>query len=297
MTDSTNESRRGFITATLSGPRPAAADELAVAIMEKHPGSAVMLYGSGISVLEGVDAADVLYDFYVISPSYREAFGSTFLSILNAMLPPNVFYIEKSSELGLLRAKYAVLSIDHFEKLVSNKTFHSYFWARFAQPARMIAGPDGLRARIVKCVETSVDTFLSRSISTTTERASVNAIWKAGLSKSYKAELRAEAPGRVDKLLSAYGEWPDKVTNLKTITPRGGALGWRLRAMQGGILSVLRLLKGTFTFEGGVDYIAWKISRHAGFSVPVRGWERRWPILGAPFLMSRYYRMKRAHAR
>jgi len=67
--------------------------------------------------------------------------------------------------------------------------------------------------------------------------------------------------------------------------------------MQGGILSVLRLLKGTFTFEGGVDYIAWKISRHAGFSVPVRGWERRWPILGAPFLMSRYYRMKRAHAR
>ena len=297
MTDAMDDSRRAFIAETLSGPRPIAVDELAAAIIEKHPGSAVMLYGSGISVLEDASAADVLYDFYVIAPSYHQAFGSAFLSFLNATLPPNVFYVEQKSEQGLLRAKYAVLSIDHFEKLVSNRTFHSYFWARFAQPSRIVAGPDAWRDRIERCVETAVDTFVSRSVSIAEENASIKDIWKSGLSKSYKAELRAEAPERVEKLLAAYGDWPEKVTNLKVITPQGGALSWRLRAIQGGVLSVLRLLKGTLTFEGGVDYIAWKISRHAGFSLPVRDWERRWPLLGAPFLASRYYRMKRAHAR
>ena len=126
---------------------------------------------------------------------------SAFLSFLNATLPPNVFYIEQESEQGLLRAKYAVLSIDHFEKLVSKRTFHSYFWARFAQPSRIVAGPDVLRARIERCVETAVDTFVSRSVSIAEENPSIEAIWKAGLSKSYKAELRAEAPERVEKLL------------------------------------------------------------------------------------------------
>ena len=297
MTNAMDESRAAFIAETLSGRRPAAADTLAVAIIDKHPGSAVMLYGSGISVLEGAAAADVLYDFYVIAPSYREAFGSTFLSFLNAALPPNVFYIEQPSEQGLLRAKYAVLSIDHFEKLVSNRTFHSYFWARFAQPSRIVAGPDALQVRIAKCVETAVDTFVSRSLPVAKADTAIKDVWKAGLSKSYKAELRAEAPERVDKLLSAYGEWPLKVTDLNAVAPKGGSLSWRLRAIQGGFLSVMRLLKGTLTFEGGVDYIAWKISRHAGFSLPVRDWERRWPIIGAPFLASRYYRMKRAQTR
>ena len=38
MTDAIDDSRRAFIAETLSGPRPVAADELAAAIIEKHPG-------------------------------------------------------------------------------------------------------------------------------------------------------------------------------------------------------------------------------------------------------------------
>ena len=256
-----------------------------------------MLYGSGVSVLETADATDVLYDFYVIVPSYRQAYKSTFLSLGNAAIPPNVFYVEKSTDQGLLRAKYAVLSIDHFEKLVSNKTFHSYFWARFAQPSRFVAGPEALRARIAHCIGIAVDTFVGRVRGLVPEEASVNEIWLAGLSRSYKAELRAEAPERVAKLLEAYGEWPEEVTNLENPVQPNAGLAWRVRSVFGGVLSVLRLLKGTLTFAGGVDYIAWKVGRHAGFPLPVRDWERRWPFFGAPSLARRYYKLKRTQPR
>ncbi len=297
MTDGKSVSRRAYVAETLAGYRPKVSETLAHAIIAKHPGSAVLLYGSGISVLQESNPADVLYDFYVIVPSYRAAYKSFFFKAFNRTIPPNVFYIEEKSEYGLLRAKYAVLSIEHFEKLVSNKTFHSYFWARFAQPSRFIAGPDELRERITDCVVTSVDSFVANAASLLDDDASVTDIWQAGLSSSYKAELRAEAPDRVEKLLKAYGDWPAEVTNLDIEKYKSAPLSWRLRVVQGGFLSVFRLVKGLMTFEGGMDYIAWKISRHAGFNLPVKEWERRWPVMGVPSLARRYYKLKRAHNR
>ncbi len=44
---------------------------------------------------------------------------------------------------------------------------------------------------------------------------------------------------------------------------------------------VLRLAKATATFAGGVDYIAWKINRHAGTDIQIKPWQRRWPLLAA----------------
>ncbi|MDB5737075.1 MAG: hypothetical protein JWO65_743, partial [Sphingomonas bacterium] len=37
----------------------------------------------------------------------------------------------------------------------------------------------------------------------------------------------------------------------------------------------------------GLDYLAWKINRHAGADVVIRPWQRRWPILGAITLLPR----------
>ncbi len=268
-------------------------------LQDKFPDSAILLYGSGNSVLSKADPSEILFDFYVIVPSYRKAYGSRLMAFLNYCIPPNVFYLEEKFGDKKLRAKYAILSTAHFEKLVSKKTFHSYFWARFAQPSVIVAAPDDIRERLGQSVETAVDTFVSRAAPLVGDGASVSQIWRQGLAHSYKAELRAEQPGRVDDLLESYGNWPDRVTNLEgssKVRP-GGAwqsrLTWRLRAVQGAFLSVIRLLKGAMTFQGGVDYIAWKISRHAGFTLPVKNWERRFPILGAPFLGARYYRLKR----
>ncbi|HBS35010.1 MAG TPA: hypothetical protein DEA50_08020, partial [Parvularcula sp.] len=75
------------------------------------------------------------------------------------------------------------------------------------------------------------------------------------------------------------------------------AFSWRLRAVLGALLSVVRLLKATMTFRGGIDYIAWKVKRHAGVDVGVRPWERRHPFLAAPVVALRYYRLRAAARR
>jgi hypothetical protein len=51
-----------------------------------------------------------------------------------------------------------------------------------------------------------------------------------------------------------------------------------------------RLAKATTTYAGGVDYIAWKINRHAGTAIAVKPWQRRWPILGAIVMLPRLWR-------
>ncbi|MEO0410883.1 MAG: hypothetical protein AAF221_03455 [Pseudomonadota bacterium] len=284
---------RAAIHECLTGPVPPAAAQLAQTLLERFPGSDILLYGSGMSVLASADPADVLYDFYVVVPDYKRPFPGALMRLAAAILPPNVFYHEQTGALGLLRCKYAVLSMAHFEKLVSMRTFHSYFWARFAQPSRRAAGSGDLE-RLAQLMESAINTFTQRAAPLAAQGASVTDIWKAGLSASYKAELRAESPERVDKLLASYGAWPAAVTLPQrfTETGRGGQLAWRVRAWQGVFLSAARLIKGVFTFEGGIDYIAWKISRHAGFDLPVKPWERRWPLLGVPFVAQRYYRLK-----
>lgn len=299
------EHRREFIKDYLAGPTPAAVRVIADAILKEHPGSAILLYGSGNSLLKAAKIDDVLFDFYVIARSYAQTYRSSLLRLANLVLPPNVFYIECASPAGRLRAKYAVLSIGHFERLVSQRTFHSYFWGRFAQPCRIVCAPDDLRARVEGCIAAAVDTFTANSSNLMGAADGVDALWRVGLAHSYKSELRAEPPERVARLLRDYGDWPSRVTipplqSGRSRRPSRGAdsaqFAWKLRAVQGGALSAARLLKGALTFKGGVDYIAWKISRHAGFTLPVRDWERRWPILAAPVLAHRYYSMRREHA-
>lgn len=287
--------RQDFIKDYLSRETQEAAKILAAEILKVRPRSAILLYGSGNSVLKDAAVDAVLFDFYVIAPDYDAAYRSRLLKIANILLPPNVFYIECESPLGRLRAKYAVLSITHFEKLVSRRTFHSYFWARFAQPSRIVVASDALKARVESAVAAAIDSFVARSAGLVGEGATVGEIWSAGLQRSYKAELRAEGEGRVAKLLQSYGDWPSRVTLPEVArAPTARAdLAWRLRAPLGAVLSAARLLKGSLTFEGGVDYIAWKISRHAGFKLPVKEWERRWPLVSWPILARRYYRMKR----
>jgi hypothetical protein len=65
---------------------------------------------------------------------------------------------------------------------------------------------------------------------------------------------------------------------------------WGLRTLQGKVLSALRLLKAATTFEGGLDYILWKINRHSGVTVDIEPRLRRHPILAAWVLSWRLYR-------
>ena len=65
---------------------------------------------------------------------------------------------------------------------------------------------------------------------------------------------------------------------------------WAWRRAEGKFLSVVRLAKASFTFAGGADYIAWKINRHAGTRIELKGWQRRWPLIAGITLLPRLLR-------
>jgi hypothetical protein len=53
---------------------------------------------------------------------------------------------------------------------------------------------------------------------------------------------------------------------------------------------MLRLLKAAFTFDGGADYVVWKIERHRGVRLQLSPWQRRFPLLAAPGI---YWQLRR----
>ena len=67
-------------------------------------------------------------------------------------------------------------------------------------------------------------------------------------------------------------------------------VAWSLRKLQGRLLHVLRLMKGLFTFSGGVDYILWKLERHSGVKVEVSDRVRKHPLIFGWGLVWRLYR-------
>jgi len=50
-------------------------------------------------------------------------------------------------------------------------------------------------------------------------------------------------------------------------------------------------VKATFTFDGALDYVLWKVKRHSGVVLPVTDWQRRHPLLSAPVLAWKLYRL------
>ena len=245
-------SPEAYLSAVLSRPASGAASTIAAALAKRYPGSAVFIYGSGISVSADDDPSSVVFDYYVIVPDYRTAVNRVGERIAAQVLPPNVYYFELATPEGMLRSKYALLSVAAFERLVSKRTFHSYFWARFAQPSRLVACPADLRPRMIGAIRTAIETFLQRSQGLADDPLSWRAVWLAGLNASYRAELRAETSDRAAKLIVNYGDWPENVASFAldpAVRRSGGAsAAWRLRSVVGAFLSVARLLKATTTF-------------------------------------------------
>lgn len=273
---------------------------------------AILLYGS---CLHNDNITDGVVDLYVLVDNYRDSHQQRLLQILNAILPPNVFYLEVQNQGHTLRTKYAVISLEDFEKAAS-RWFHSYIWARFAQPARLLYTQDeASRSRVNRALAQAVMTFLDCSIpalgscDTDTET-----IWTQGLTLTYAAELRPELHKTRARQL-VHLNMSDYITltscaaaALKTrpqVLPQGryrceisasdqrrSLRQWRLRRWQGRVLSILRLIKAALTFRDGVDYAAWKIERHTGISIDVTPGLRRYPLLLGPRVLWKLLRRR-----
>jgi hypothetical protein len=307
------DSLRASIGAEAAQPIGEAAAALVAAILRRHGRSAaaVLFYGSCLRRADPTAAEDPVFDFYLLVDDYRRAYDGRLAALANAALPPNVFYLETPWHDRTLRAKYAIVSLPQFRRAVSSRAFHSYFWARFAQPVRLAhARDDSARALVVEALTDAVVTLATRTLGLLGDRFTSAELWTRAFQATYAAELRAEGVDRARLVYEADRARYDGLTaaalraagfdvettadgHLSVPAARNGhaaAIAWWFRRLVGKLLSVLRLAKGVFTFDGGVDYILWKIERHSGVKATATPWQRRHPLLAAPGLAWRLYR-------
>lgn len=282
-------------------PRVAA---IAAAIAAQHGDAAraVLFYGSCLreARLEGL-----MLDFYLIVSDYRAAYGKGWLAAANRLLPPNVFPFAQ----GGLAAKYAVLSEADFHRLNGPETRSVSVWARFAQPARLVwVANDAARDAAIAAVSRAAPTLL-RSVAALdpdaagreegTLPADPLALWRIAFAQTYRAELRSERSGRSASVVDAdpdrYARFAGPALEAALRLPADCSAArtrrlWLRRRVEGKLLSVARLAKAAFTYSGGIDYLAWKINRHAGTKIEISPWQRRWPLLAAIVLLPRLLR-------
>lgn len=261
---------------------------------------AVLFYGS---CLRTTQLDGQMLDFYLIVSDYEAAYGKSWLAGANKRLPPNVF----PAEHGGLVAKVAVLSEKDFHRLNRIGASAVSVWARFAQPSRLVWQADeAAQAQAVEAIEGAAITLFDMSfpmMDIDTEHTIVD-LWKRGFELTYGAELRAERKDRSDSVVDSdperYARFGPAV--MAAIAERDKARGgklkivasrdavekrWRQLRRNGKILTLARLAKASATYAGGIDYLAWKINRHAGTDYVIKPWQRKWPILGALVMLPR----------
>lgn len=268
---------------------------------------AVLFYGS---CRRANDDTGGIVDLYVLVDGYRPAYASVLPALANRLLPPNVYYVETPYAGRTARAKYAVVSLEQFERGTS-RWFHSYLWGRFAQPCALLhAADDVVRRHVVRSLAAAVATFAARTLPRLPAEFDGETLWTRGLLLTYAAELRSERPDRIRALyadarseldartraLAAIEGWEPTAAGLfrnpsTRRDRRAGAWRWAACRAQGKALSVLRLLKASFTFDGGLSYLAWKIERHSGVRTEITPFMRRHPRLGALGALWRTWRL------
>lgn len=264
---------------------------------------AVLFYGSNLRTGE----LDGVLDFYLLHRGVQKE-----------RIWPRVSYHEWTHEGVQLRAKIAVMSLDQFAKAARGRSRDTTIWARFVQPAAVIwaSAPDAENA-VLSAIADAAVTAARFAAALGPHEGAEDAYWRALFRATYTAELRVEKPGREDSILAAnhahfagllpmawaaqgiaYAEQdgvlrPDIAPSHRRQLRRQWA---RVRAL-GKPLNLLRLGKASTTFEGAADYAAWKIARHTGVKLEVTPFRSRHPLLSAPYVLYKIWRIKRAQKR
>lgn len=246
---------------------------------------AIVLYGS---YLRGV--ADAMPDVYVLLNVWPAK--PRLHRWLGAALPPNVHNLPFDKE-GGGRAKVSVLTTAQLLRAVTGDR-HPYFWARFAQPCQRLHCRD-------QEVAARLDFVAVRSAQRLVDEVAPNpapddsaAFWMAVFARTYAAEVRSEGPSKREALYAAHPDYYDRLFQARqaSAASRRGPRAWPLAQGAGKLFSLLRIVKSALTFEDAVDYMLWKLERHAGVRLDATERQRRYPLLFAWPLAWRLYRLK-----
>jgi hypothetical protein len=301
------------VRAELGQPVSAAVKAAAAEIRRRHGPSLVACLFYGSCLRDGQDDGRVV-DFYAIAEDYRRFHDSWLSATLNALLPPNVYYLETRFEGRAVRAKYAVVSLGHLIRDTSAAAFQPLLWGRLAQPCALVYARDAeIEQQVAAALVRAVETMVEQTIALMPGEYTAGQLWTRAFQESYGTELRAERSNRPRDLYAAYAGRYDSLTaaalpastisaartspgapilrhHARAADRRAARLRWRLRRLAGKSLHVLRLLKAAYTFKDGLDYILWKIEKHSGVRTEPTPWQRRHPLLAAPMLAWRLYR-------
>ena len=282
MSGFTNTALTSFAGSWLSKPVLPAISAMAEAVRARHVGAlAVLAYGSCI---RGESVRDTLIDFYVLTDDLAGVSNNLASRLGCALVPPNVYYIEHEQGGERLRAKYAVLPLDTFSKWMNPSTGNPYFWARFAQPTVLVyAENDNARMRVTEAISTALATCFGNAKGVSNSSDALQ-IWTDGFRATYETEWRSERQGRASQIVDTYpAYYAEAAKLLSDMAPIRANPDWR--RFTGKLWATARLIKASFTFQGGADYLAWKIERHSGVKIEVTEWQRRHPIIAGLFLL------------
>lgn len=277
-----------FAKQTAEQPVHPAIAKMALQILASHqPASAILAYGSA---MRDSNPDSTLMDFYVLTQDSTGVSRNPLSRLLCGVVPPNVYYAEHTIDDKSYRAKYAVLPMEQLAGKLKGDTSNPYFWARFAQPMRLVWVADSIaRERVFQLLERAMNTAQAHA----TQLAPGSTIrdqWVLLFENTYPTELRPEGASRAKLIVDMQREHFETIAKLASPTLVSHRL-WSTRRWQGRLLSVARLLKAAFTFQGGADYAAWKIERHSGVKIEVTDWHRRHPILASIMLLPKLLKM------
>ena len=290
----------------MRGSDHASLEPLLEEIRQKHGDAllAILVYGSWLR-----GKRDTMLDFYVLVEDYH-TLDSTWQGWMCKLLPPNVYHIHhKTDDAGgpeadnhAQRAKYALLTLKRFRSAMQDD-FHSYFWARFAQPCEVLYSRDeATRAVLNDAFNNASTTFIRRVLPVMEDQFNSGELWTSGLALTYQCELRTESSNRGESIYEFDPAYYDGVTSAfarenstLTISETGNlyfnasssaarkfsSFNWWLRRIQGKLLSVLRLFKAAFTFNEPLEYLLWKIERHTGLYIEPSQRQLRHPLIFA----------------
>lgn len=269
---------------------------------------AALLYGS---CLRTGDRSGLL-DLYLIVEDYQLFDARWWAKFALKLLPPNVFFFQlRKGDTGL-QAKIAIMDRNSFTRAVTSRALDTTIWARFCQPSALVYARD-------ETVHDNVLNWLTDAVVIAAKTAApllpttINRIdfWRELFRLTYAAEIRTERQNRPDLIIDPDSTYYEHLTepalaaagivysatneNLriefspairKTATQR-----WQRQKLIGKVRNLARLAKAVFTFDNAVDYAIWKIQRHSGYQLELTDWQRRHPILSAPTILWRLYKI------
>jgi hypothetical protein len=267
------------------------------------------------------------YDAFVLVEEYRTFYealrraGLTGkspgrMALVSLWLPPTQYSL-RLEDPGI-HVKAAVLRYDTYRRETSPRRRDHFCVGRLFQPTRLLHARDEATRRGILdgLVEAHRETWVWAR-PWLPRRFDAEAYGRSALRTSMRWEVRPEPTGRADALweaqkalqvpvleallqeLAARGELapvPGAGTEWARTRPVGALERLRLELYfrRSIVRSTSRWIKHTVTFEGWLDYIARKASRHTGEPIELTDRERRWPLV---FLWGRVFGYLRARKR